>query len=74
MPTPLAETEDSITRGGGNVFADLGYADAEERQAKLRLAHSINSLIARGRFDLAAAAEELGLDQPEALQPVKRAR
>jgi hypothetical protein len=27
-----------IIRGSGNVFADLGFADAEERQTKLRLA------------------------------------
>lgn len=65
MPTRLAETEELITRGSGNVFADLGYADADERQTKLRLAHSINSLIARRRLDLAAAAKELGVDQPE---------
>lgn len=37
----------TIARGTGNVFADLGYADAEERQAKLRLAHAINGVIAR---------------------------
>jgi len=27
-----------ITRGTGNVFDDLGYADADERQTRLRLA------------------------------------
>jgi hypothetical protein len=31
----------TITRGTGNVFADLGFADAEERQTKLRLAYAI---------------------------------
>ena len=51
--------EDAITRGTGNVFADLGYADAEERQAKLRLAHAINGVIARQRLTQAAAAEKL---------------
>jgi len=32
-------TDDAtITRDSGNVFADLGYKDAEERQTKLRVA------------------------------------
>ena len=44
----MKEAENAITRGTGNVFADLGYADAEERQTKLRLAHAINGVIARG--------------------------
>jgi hypothetical protein len=28
-----------ISRGSGNLFADLGFRDAEERQTKLRLAN-----------------------------------
>jgi predicted XRE-type DNA-binding protein len=54
-----------ITRGSDNVFADLGYPDAEERQTKLRLAHAINGVIARHRLDQAAAAEKLGVNQPK---------
>ena len=49
-------------RGTGNVFADLGYADAEERQTKLRLAYAINDVIARKRLTQAAAAEKLGIN------------
>src|SRR3954447_27016049 len=59
------EAEDAITRGTGNVFADLGYANAEERQTKLRLAHAINGVIARRRLTQAAAAEKLGVNQPK---------
>ena len=59
------EADDAITRGTGNVFADLGYADAEERQTKLRLAHAINGVIARRRLSQAAAAEKLGINQPK---------
>jgi hypothetical protein len=33
----------AIIRGTGNVLADLGYADAEERRTKLRLAVAINN-------------------------------
>jgi predicted XRE-type DNA-binding protein len=55
----------TITRGTGNVFADLGYGDAEERQTKLRLAHAINGLIAARRLTQAAAAARLGINQPK---------
>jgi predicted XRE-type DNA-binding protein len=61
----MNEADDAITRGTGNVFADLGYADAEERQTKLRLAHAINGVIARRRLTQAAAAEKLGINQPK---------
>ena len=57
--------EGAITRGTSNVFADLGYADAEERQTKLRLAHAINGLIARRRLTQAVAAERLAINQPK---------
>jgi predicted XRE-type DNA-binding protein len=59
------ETGEAIARGTGNVFADLGYADAEERQTKLRLALAINAVIARRRLTQATAAEKLGANQPK---------
>jgi hypothetical protein len=34
-----------ISRGSGNVFADLGFPDAEERQTKLRLATALNTIL-----------------------------
>jgi predicted XRE-type DNA-binding protein len=61
----MNEADDAITRGTGNVFADLGYADAEERQTKLRLAHTVNGVIARRRLAQAAGAEKLGINQPK---------
>jgi predicted XRE-type DNA-binding protein len=61
----MNESDEAITRGTGNLFADLGYADAEERQTKLRLAHAINGVIARRRLTQAAAAERLGVNQPK---------
>jgi predicted XRE-type DNA-binding protein len=56
---------EAITRGTGNLFADLGYADAQERQTKIRLAHAINSLIARKRLTQALTAAKLGVNQPK---------
>jgi predicted XRE-type DNA-binding protein len=69
MANPRAEAirkaDEAVTRGSGNVFADLGYPDAEERQTKLRLAHAINSVITRRRLTQAAAAKKLGVNQPK---------
>ena len=70
MPRQNAETitngrDNAITRGTGNVFADLGYPEAEERQTKLRLAHAINGVIARRRLTQDAAADKLGVNQPK---------
>ncbi len=67
MARRRAETtndDETITRGTGNVFADLGYADADERQTKLRLAHVLNGVIAR-RLTQAAAAAKLSVNQPK---------
>lgn len=60
-----AMDDETITRGTGNVFADLGYADADERQTKLRLAHAINGVIARRRLTQVTAAEKLRVSQPK---------
>ena len=60
-----ADGDETITRGTGNLFADLGYADADERQTKLRLAHAINVIVGRRRLTQAAAAELLGINQPK---------
>ncbi len=54
-----------ITRGSGNVFADLGFPDAEERQTKLRLVYALNTIMDAQRLTQAAAAARLGLNQPK---------
>ncbi|MGH9173763.1 MAG: helix-turn-helix domain-containing protein [Vicinamibacterales bacterium] len=59
------ETAEEITRGSDNVFADLGYPDAEERQTKLRLAHALNQIIEKRHLTQAAAAALLGVNQPK---------
>jgi predicted XRE-type DNA-binding protein len=55
----------TITRGSTNVFEDLGYPDAVERQAKLRLAYALNRVVERRGLTQAAAATLLGLSQPK---------
>lgn len=54
-----------IERGTGNVFADVGYPDAEERQTKLRLAYAINQVVGERRLTQAASAALLGINQPK---------
>jgi predicted XRE-type DNA-binding protein len=54
-----------ISRGSGNVFADLGFSDAEERQTRLRLAYALNTILDEKHLAQAAAAARLGLNQPK---------
>jgi len=49
----------------GNIFADLGFPDAEERMAKTNLAFQINVLIKRKKLTQKQAAELLDIDQPK---------
>jgi predicted XRE-type DNA-binding protein len=55
----------SITRGSTNVFEDLGYPDAVERQAKLRLAYALNQVLEGRHLSQADAAKVLGVTQPK---------
>ena len=57
--------QEQIIRGSGNVFADLGYADAEERQTKLRLALALNAILDQRKWNQADAAARLGVNQPK---------
>ena len=65
MASRSAEPNESITRGTGNVFADLGFPDAAERQAKLRLAFALNQVLDGRELPQAEAAKVLGLTQPK---------
>jgi predicted XRE-type DNA-binding protein len=65
MASRSAEHPEPITRGTGNVFADLGFPDAAERQAKLRLAYALNQLLDGQAVSQAEAAKVLGVTQPK---------
>ena len=58
-------TDTSITRGTGNVFADLGLPDAGERQTKTRLALALNRIIKDQGLKQIDAARLLGVPQPK---------
>jgi predicted XRE-type DNA-binding protein len=51
--------------GTGNVFANLGYADASERQTKVRLAMALVTLLRARKLRQRDAAAILGIPQPK---------
>jgi predicted XRE-type DNA-binding protein len=55
-----------IESSTGNVFADLGFPDAADRDAKIRLAVIINRLIGVRRLTQVATGQALGISQPNA--------
>jgi predicted XRE-type DNA-binding protein len=58
-------TDTNISRGTGNVFADLGLPDASERQTKTRLALALNRIIKDQGLKQIDAAHLLGVPQPK---------
>ncbi len=58
-------TKAKVVRGSGNVFADLGLPNAEEKQTKARLAVAINQIIERQQLSQAVAARRLKINQPK---------
>jgi predicted XRE-type DNA-binding protein len=54
-----------VEEGSGNVFADLGLPNPEERLAKAGLAIRIAGVIRARRLTQASAARILKIDQPK---------
>src|SRR2546422_5094639 len=54
-----------VVPSSGNVFADLGLANAEEKQTKVRLAVAINQIVKGQRLSQVAAARRLNVSQPK---------
>ncbi len=54
-----------VTRGSGNVFADLGLPNPEERLAKAQLAYAIQKAIDERGLTQREAAALMGIDQPK---------
>ena len=63
----MAEEIDNttITRGSGNVFADMGLPNPEERLIKARLARLINKAIKERGWKQNYTAKILGITQPK---------
>lgn len=58
-------TRIKVTMGSGNVFADLGLPNPEERLAKAQLALEISRFIERRGLTQRAAGQLMGVDQPK---------
>ncbi len=54
-----------VSESTGNVFADIGRADAEELHAKAALTSEIARLIKQKRLVQREAAQILGISQPK---------
>ena len=65
MRTSSVKHSEKIVRSSGNVFADLGFRDAGERQTKVRLAVAINEVLHRRGLSQEKSAELLGINQPK---------
>jgi len=61
----------AIVKSSGNVFADLGRADAETHVLKAELVRRIADLIQRERLTQTAAAERMGISQPDVSKMLK---
>jgi len=62
----MTKTIDSkVKRGTRNIFADLGYADAETHLLKAGLVNRVQEIIRARRLTQTAAAKYLGLSQPD---------
>jgi predicted XRE-type DNA-binding protein len=57
--------EATVHDSTGNVFADMGMADAETRLAKAELARAIRKVLEERGLHQAAAAALLGISEPE---------
>ena len=60
----MAKRKFEIESATGNVFADLGYADAGERTLKVELALEVNRVLKQRKLTQARSAELLGIVQP----------
>jgi predicted XRE-type DNA-binding protein len=55
----------AVVASSGNVFADLGVRNADEKQTKVRLAVAINEIIRDRKLSQVAAARRLRVNQPK---------
>jgi predicted XRE-type DNA-binding protein len=62
---PARRNKSRITQSSGNVFADLGLSESEEKQTKVRLAVAVNHIIGSQGLSQVAAARRLRVNQPK---------
>jgi predicted XRE-type DNA-binding protein len=60
----MAKKTELVDAGTGDVFKDLGFADADERKLRTQLAMRLNDLIKERKLTQTAAAGIFGVPQP----------
>ena len=60
----MARKTEKVEAGTGDVFRDLGFADAGERKLRVQLAMRLNDLIKERKLTQTAAADIFGIPQP----------
>ena len=61
----LEPTDTAVERGSGNVFADLGFPDADAHFVKAELVSRIDDIVRDRGLTQTAAAQLMGLSQPD---------
>lgn len=69
--SPITKSE-RVEVSSGNVFADLGFEDSEERLLKAKLASKIARLIEEKGWTQAETAARTALDRPKVLRLLAR--
>lgn len=60
----MARKRETVEVGSGNVFVDLGFADAGERNLRVELAMRVNDLIDARQLTQARVAALFSIPQP----------
>ena len=60
-----ADTDDAVRHGTANLFADLGYADADAHLLKAELVRRIQHRIEASSLTQVQAARLMGVSQPD---------
>ncbi|HHL35111.1 MAG TPA: XRE family transcriptional regulator [Desulfobulbaceae bacterium] len=58
-------SKEQVKAGSRNIFADMGYPDADAHQLKARIVSEIEDIIDGRKLTQAQAGEIMGITQPE---------
>ena len=61
----MEPTDTTVERGSGNVFADLGFPDADAHLVKAELVSRIDDIVRDRSITQTEAARLMGLSQPD---------
>jgi predicted XRE-type DNA-binding protein len=65
MKEPKRKTKIKVTPSSGNIFADMGLPNPEERLLKAKLARLVNRALEGKGWTQTEAAKVLGITQPD---------